>query len=451
MYKGEDEVLRIIAQKKELDFDGLVKASGLNPDSVRRIVESLKGEGFAEVTVSEKASLLPCDEFASIARIGAPEFMVFKKAAEGKTVADLTAEEKSIGLSWARKKGLVSIENGVLKPAKSMQEAESENRKIAGAFESLLKKGMIDDAVLLDELFSRKLVKKETRRGMLIRYSGKPLPESHAAFDISAPCADAPVGQAHVVSIFMDRVRQIMAELGFEEMDGPLIESTFWNFDALFQPQDHPARDLADTFYLEGASPLPGDKALVSRIKAAHKNGWKYAWKESEASRIVLRTHTTALSARYLSLHKDNKPKKFFAVGKVFRNEATDFKHLAEFHQVEGIISWEGATFRDLLGVIREFYGKLGFKKIRFRPSFFPYTEPSLEIEVFFERRAQWLELGGAGIFRPEVSIPLAGVYPILAWGLSLERPLMLLLGLEDIRAFYRNDIDFLKDTRLKI
>jgi phenylalanyl-tRNA synthetase alpha chain len=238
--------------------------------------------------------------------------------------------------------------------------------------------------------------------------------------------------------------------MGFEEMDGSIIESCFWNFDALFQPQDHPARDLADTFYLVGERPLP-DQKLVQRVKKAHENGWKYNWSEKEAKKVVLRTHTTCLSARYLAAIRDKKPRKYFSVGRVFRNEATDYKHLAEFHQVEGIIVWENATFRDLLGVLKEFYKKLGFEKIRFRPSFFPYTEPSLEVEVFFEPRKQWLELGGAGVFRPEVSIPLANVYPVLAWGLSLERPLMLMLGLEDIRTFYRNDLDFLKSARLEL
>jgi phenylalanyl-tRNA synthetase alpha chain len=100
-----------------------------------------------------------------------------------------------------------------------------------------------------------------------------------------------------------------------------------------------------------------------------------------------------------------------------------------------------------LLGVLKEIYKKLGFEKIRFRPSYFPYTEPSLEVEVFYEDKKQWMELGGAGIFRPEVSIPLCGVYPVLAWGLSLERPLMLSLELNDIREFYKNDLEFLKDT----
>ena len=288
---------------------------------------------------------------------------------------------------------------------------------------------------------------------MLIEYTGKalPSPDVSGGFDISVESTDAPLGKNHPITRMSSRIRRIMTEMGFAEMEGSIVESSFWNFDALFQPQDHPARELADTFYLEGEEPLPQDSKLVSRVKAAHEIGWKYSWNPKEATKRVLRTHTTALSARSVAAIKDKQPHKFFAVGKVFRNEATDYKHLAEFYQVEGIIAWDNAKFTDLLGTLKEFYSKLGFEKIRFRPSFFPYTEPSLEIEVFFEPRQQWLELGGAGIFRPEVSIPLAGVYPVLAWGLSLERPLMLSLGLEDIRSFYRNDVDFLKSVRLDV
>ncbi|MEM2948009.1 MAG: hypothetical protein QXG02_00580, partial [Candidatus Anstonellales archaeon] len=140
----------------------------------------------------------------------------------------------------------------------------------------------------------------------------------------------------------------------------------------------------------------------------------------------------------------------FFSIGRVFRNEATDFKHLAEFHQIEGIVVWKKANFRHLLGVLKEFYSRLGFEKIRFRPSYFPYTEPSLEVEVFFEPRNEWMELGGAGIFRPEVCKPLGATWPVLAWGLSLERPLMMMLGLEDIRTFYKNDLRWLDSVSPK-
>jgi phenylalanyl-tRNA synthetase alpha chain len=285
---------------------------------------------------------------------------------------------------------------------------------------------------------------------MVIEYTGKTF-HAEKGFDVNAPAANAPLGKNHPITQMSKKIKSIMSELGFTEMEGDIVESSFWNFDALFQPQDHPARELADTFYLDGTIPLPPDGKLVERVKKAHESGWKYKWDPNEASKAVLRTHTTSLSARHLAALKDKKPKKYFAIGRVFRNEATDYSHLAEFIQVEGIIAWEGAKFTDLLGTLKEFYRKLGFEKIRFRPSYFPYTEPSLEVEVYFEKRGQWLELGGAGIFRPEVSMPLAGVYPVLAWGLSLERPLMLLLDLEDIRTFYRNDLEFLVSSRLEL
>jgi phenylalanyl-tRNA synthetase alpha chain len=450
MYKGEDTVLRILAQRNELSLELLAQESGLNVDSVRRIVESLKGEGYATVDTVESVVITPTEEFKAYAASGTPEARVYKAAAAGRPLSALSQEEKQFGLPWARKKGFVEIDKGALLARKGEDEVSAAERRMADAFAKLQETGSLSDTSMLDELFMRNLVRKKAERRTVVKYTGKPLPEQMPEFDISAPAADAQLGKAHVISAFRDRLSSIMTEMGFEEMDGSIVESTFWNFDALFQPQDHPARDLADTFYLKGESPLPSDKSLVKKVKEAHEKGWKYKWSEAEAKRTVLRTHTTALSARYLSSVKAGKPRKFFAIGRVFRNEATDFKHLAEFHQVEGIIAWDGATFSDLLGVIKEFYRKLGFEKIRFRPSFFPYTEPSLEVEVYYEPRGQWLELGGAGIFRPEVSIPLAGVYPVLAWGLSLERPLMIMLGLDDIRAFYRNDIDFLKRTRLK-
>ena len=451
MYKGEIEVLRLLDRNSEIELNQLAQLGKMNIDSIRRIIQSLEAEGYVLLESKESTLIIPSAEFENYINSGFPESNVYTAAKAGKSIRDLTPEEKSFGLSWAKLKGFVQIENGQLSCSKTKADVNAEVKKLTDSYNLLKSKGTIDDPVLLDELFRRKLVTKSIHKTLMIKYTGKEIPAESAGFDIHALCADAPLGKAHVITKFMQRVRQIMVELGFSEMEGPIIESTFWNFDALFQPQDHPARDLADTFYLEGNTPLPEDTELVKHVSCAHEEGWNYKWSKTESSKTVLRTHTTALSARYLSQNKGKFPKKLFAIGRVFRNEATDFKHLAEFHQVEGIIAWEGANFRDLLGIIKEFYRKLGFDKIRFRPSFFPYTEPSLEIEVYFEPRGEWLELGGAGIFRPEVSIPLAGSYPVLAWGLSLERPLMLLLELEDIRTFYRNDIDFLKRTRLKI
>jgi phenylalanyl-tRNA synthetase alpha chain len=271
-------------------------------------------------------------------------------------------------------------------------------------------------------------------------------------YDVSAPAEVPSPAKRHMISRLRSKISRIFTDMGFDEMQGSEAQSAFWNFDALFQPQDHPARELADTFYLKNGIELPSDSELVARIKKVHEKCWGGAWSGEVAKKGVLRTHTTAVSASYLynECRGSNAPKKYFSVGKVYRNEATDYKHLAEFFQVEGIVVWEGATFRDLLGLLREFYRKLGFDKIRFQPSYFPYTEPSLEISVFFEKKQQWLELGGAGIFRPEVSIPLCDRYPVLAWGLSLERPLMLLNDMDDIRDFYKGNAGWLRKQKVQ-
>ncbi len=449
MYKGEDIVLGYVKQEKKLPLSKLAKMANLPEDSVRRIVESLKSAGYVDTKSSEETRGIPTGEFEGYVSGMFPEISVFRKALTGTSVAGLTQNEKSIGIRWARVKNLVGIEEGKLVPEAEESEVVAEEARLKKAYEQIKSSGKCDDVEKEEELYERKLLERKVVRSVEVSYTGKEFQKTEG-LNVNVPGRDARMGKSHPVTKITRKMKRIMSELGFQEMDGNLVESSFWNFDALFQPQDHPARELADTFYLKKEMPLP-EKALVERVKKAHEEGWKYRWDPKEATRAVLRTHTTALSARYVASIKDKNPKKFFAIGRVFRNEATDYKHLAEFHQVEGIIVWEGAKFTDLLGVLKEFYRKLGFEKIRFRPSFFPYTEPSLEIEVYFEKRKQWLELGGAGVFRPEVSIPLAGVYPVLAWGLSLERPLMLLLELEDIRELYRNDMDFLEKTRLEI
>jgi len=271
-------------------------------------------------------------------------------------------------------------------------------------------------------------------------------------YDLTAPVPKIYPGKRHPLRAMIDRIREIFLEMGFTEATGPYVESAFWNFEALFQPQDHPARELADTFYLKNPAETKIPKEFIGKVKQAHENGggtgstgWEYAWKEETARKAVLRTHTTAVSARWLA--KIKPPAKIFCLGRVFRNETVDYKHLAEFHQVEGIVADENVTFRDLLGYLKEFYHKLGFEKVRFRPAYFPYTEMSVEPEVYFEERKEWIELGGAGIFRPEVTEPFGIKCPVLAWGLGLERPVMLKQELKDIRTFYTNDLGWIRNS----
>lgn len=276
-------------------------------------------------------------------------------------------------------------------------------------------------------------------------------------FDIRAEVAPISPGKRHFENQAIEYIRRIWLELGFEEMQGPIVNTAFWNFDALFTPQDHPARELQDTFYVRGKRGDLPDKSLVRRVSEMHErgggiaDGWGYEWDEEEARKLVPRPHTTVLSARTLaSLKKEDLPKKFFSVGKCFRNEQIDWNHLAEFYQTDGIVVSENVNFRHLLGYLGRFLNKMGHKKIRFRPAYFPYTEPSVEAEVYNEERGVWMELVGAGIFRPEVTVPLLGHdIPVLAWGPGFGRIIMEYYGLADIRDLYRNDIEQLRTMKL--
>ncbi len=283
-------------------------------------------------------------------------------------------------------------------------------------------------------------------------------------YDISVKPPTIYPGKKHFMRQVIDYIRRIWLEMGFKEMKGPILDIAFWVFDALYQPQDHPARDLADTFYAETPShgELPSPE-IVEAVRRTHEDGWTtgstgwgYKWDENEARKCVLRTHTTSLSARTLAKLRDdvkngNIPAKYFSVGRVFRNETLTWKNLAEFYQTDGIVVGN-VNFRHLLGYLKEFYNKLGIRKCRFRPAYFPYTEMSVEIEVFDERKGVWVELGGAGIFRPEVVKPLLGKdIPVLAWGPGLERTVMNRYNIEDIRILYMNDLEILRSARLWI
>lgn len=262
-------------------------------------------------------------------------------------------------------------------------------------------------------------------------------------------------GKRHVLSAYLEKIRRIFLEMGFSEIEGDYVQSAFWNYDALFQPQDHPARDTLDSFYLAKPRtvPLP-DEAIVRRVAEAHETGggtgskgWRYTWERSEAERALLRSHTTAITIRWLSEHPQP-PQKAFIIGRNFRRDAIDWKHLPEFHQIEGVVMEEGANLAGLLGTIEEFYTRLGFTRVKFRPGYFPYTEPSMEPEGQLPD-GRWMELGGSGVFRPEVTQPLGIQAPVLAWGLGLERVIMALEGIPDIRQLYLSDLDWLRDHKI--
>lgn len=276
------------------------------------------------------------------------------------------------------------------------------------------------------------------------------------SYDIQSQVPIINGGKKHFVNEAIEYAKRIWLDLGFKEMSGNIVETGFWNFDSLFTAQDHPAREMQDTFFIKEAEGKLPEKELVSKVKQAHESGidkskgWQYNWEEKEAKKVILRTHTTSISARTLARLKiADLPAKYFIIGKVFRNETLDWKHGFEFYQTEGIVIDENVNLRHLLGYLQEFYKKMGFERIRFVPTFFAFTEPSVEIQVFHEEKKIWLELGGAGIFRPEVVIPLLGKnIPVLAWGQGFDRIITDYYKIQDLREMYSNDLKQLRNMK---
>ncbi len=270
------------------------------------------------------------------------------------------------------------------------------------------------------------------------------------SFDVSLESTTPRTGRSHPMQALIERVRSIFLEMGFSELVDDYVQTAGWNMDALFIPQDHPAREMQDTFYLENPASIDLPKDLTDAWGAIHEHGgdtgsvgWGGAFSEATSKKGLLRTHTTVNTIQYLA-ENPSEPCRVFSVDRVFRKEAIDRTHLPEFHQIEGIIMEEGANLQMLVATLKTFYAKMGYPEVRVRPAYFPYTEPSLEIEVKW--RGKWLELGGAGIFRPEVTEPLGIASPVLAWGMGLERLAMLVLGLDDIRQLYISDLEWLRN-----
>jgi phenylalanyl-tRNA synthetase alpha chain len=278
-----------------------------------------------------------------------------------------------------------------------------------------------------------------------------------APYNVEADAATVTGGRIHPLRETIERVKEVLVGLGFQEMEGPQADAEFWINDCLFMPQDHPARTHWDQFELDvpPAEGLPND--LLERVEDAHRNGtgpdgegYHSPWSEDVARTVNLRGHTTSLSVRYLSGLAEGEispPARFFSVEKAYRNDTIDATHLLEFFQIEGWVMAEDLTVPDLMGTFREFYRHFGITDLEFKPTYNPYTEPSFELFGSHPKTGEIIEIGNSGLFRPEVLDPLSVECDVMAWGLALERLMMLVTGAEDIRDVHGTlvDLDFLR------
>ena len=368
--------------------------------------------------------------------------------------AEKRIENFHIALKWCLEKKLVKVENGKIKLLRYPEKFEEEDYLLKVDRGEKIGK----DALKL--LFQRKLIEKEKKVEKEITFLTPEILKDELwkgarfkPYKVDVVSKKAIPGKIHPYQQIIDEIRETLVNLGFVEEKGPLVELNFWNCDALFMPSDHPARGIHDIFMLK--NPRYGkvlDKKVWKRVELTHLNGWKTGskgwgnWNFNLARTLILRSQNTAISARCLAKIKEvNLPYKVFALGKVFRPDVIDSKHFIEFEQFEGIVVAKKLNLKHILGYLKEITFALGAKKIRFKPSYFPFTEPSIEAHVYIKGLG-WTELVGAGIFRPEVTLPLGIKYPVLAWGGGLGRLAMVRLGINDIRELYSTNLKWLRE-----
>ncbi|MFG1415999.1 MAG: phenylalanine--tRNA ligase subunit alpha [Thermoplasmataceae archaeon] len=483
---GEIKVLAFLKRNQNRTIkESEIKIDGMNTREISSSVSWLEAKGYL-TTIRETSSTWKLGpEGVKYLEEGLPEFRAIKIMIDQGSVSmkDLSAkigqDEMKIALAQLAKFGIRPSSASLAAPANSADIlSKIENRQ---SLLVKLKDGLSDSSAISDfrgrenviqEFKSYDRTVKLTEMGLKLQlenaqedllgevtsemllsrsWQGK----DFRKYDLNAPVEKTYTTYMHPLTSLIQKIRKIFLEMGFTEMPGHYIEYTGWNMDALFIPQDHPAREMQDTFYLKSdAKPEFEHPEILKSVARAHEKGvksyrgWGYKFNMEEAHRLVLRTHTTVSTIR--SLYENPEPPvAVFSVERVFRHESVDWKHLAELHQVEGAVYAKDANLSTLKGLMRHFYHELGFDDLDFIPSYYPYTEPSMDVVATFNGKE--IELGGSGIFRPEVTIPAGLKYPVMAWGLGLERLAMFLYDLKDIRDIYNSDIEWLRHFQAKM
>ncbi len=461
---GDGVTPQIIAETFNLDLSKVLRA-----------IEWLKYKGIIKVEEEEKIKVQLTERGKRYLEIGLPERRIYNVLLEGpKTFTELMKEAKvdkneiSVVIGNWKKIGLIEFREGksyldkklhidwigeellkLLEEPKFTEEIPDKYVQILSTFKD---RGLVETKLVkikriylikdvnVDvegiELLTPEMLKKGTWKGKKFR-----------KFDVLAPVGKIFIGKKHPYKQFVDEVKEKLVGLGFEEMWGPIVESEFYNNDALFMPQDHPARDIHDIFYLKYKN-FKIDNKILNRVKKVHEEKWRYKFDSKKSGTPLLRSQTTAVSVRML-YNNPKIPGKYFTVDRVFRPDVIDWKHLIEFEQLDGIVLGEKITIRHLLGLLKMFAEEImGVKKIRFKAGYFPFTEPSVELFVKYE--GEWMEIGGAGVFRKEVTQPAGIKVPVIAWGLGILRMYLVKNKINDMRKIFSTDLNYLREAYAK-
>ena len=492
---AERKVVRILDNFKS--FDEIMSVTNLKDVEAMRALQWLQNKNVVKIIEDQKEVVLLDENGSKYLKYGLPERR-FLEAVEDQTSiseirkkAGISDEEIAISLGSLKSKSAIEVSKGkellvsitdqgkhLLKHGfpeehflkeKFPRELKSLNDQERFLLESLRKRKRIvrvdlskmisvelteTGRKLLKEKMDDELIEKVTPQ--LIR-AGSLKDKKFRRFDVKINVPSIFAGRKQHYRRFLDEVRQKFVGLGFKEMAGPIVETDFWDMDALFMPQFHAARDIHQAYYVKEPKYGKIDENLVKRVKEAHENGygtgskgWRYEFDAKRTHRNMLRTQGTACSARMLASKELQIPGKYFSIARCFRYDVIDATHLADFYQTEGIVVEEGLNFRYLKGLLKMFAEEFAeTDQIKITPGYFPFTEPSAELHAKHPDLG-WIELGGSGIFRPEMVKPLLGKeVPVLAWGIGIDRIAMFKLGLKDIRQLFSHDLEFLRNAKV--
>jgi len=490
-----NRVLEALNSTKQKSIDTLAEELDLPRAKVELLMYQLHRKDLVDFQLKNILRVVLTAEGTNVLKSGLPENQLLQYLKKRQVNTPLIDIFKELGLSkqavnaaigQLRKERIINIDKGKIQLIKEID-------KVNEHLETCIRSISIDPLNLpidkdIDVLTKRKLIELKERQQTFINLSltglkmrdrvrikefvSKLTPEDIRTgnwrnlelkqYKVTTEAKSIPFGRKHPYLVFLEDVKRILIGLGFSEMRGPLVETEFWNFDALFQAQDHPAREWSDVYTIKDPESknnilygtLPKDKSLVEAVKRVHETGepvnsrgWRYSWDSKKSSQLLLRPQGTSVSAR--TLYNLEIPSKWFSIARCYRPDSVDATHLSEFNQLEGIVCDPSITFRDLLGILKTFAETVaGATEVRFKPDYYPFTSPSVELSAKHPKLG-YIEFGGAGIFRPEVTTPFNISDPVIAWGLGVDRLYMVNRGINDIRELFSQNLEWLRTVPL--
>ena len=492
----ERKVLKVLDSFNS--FHDIVKITGLKDVEVMRALQWLQNKNIIKINEEQKELVSLDENGIKYLKEGLPErrfLEVIEKPSslsELSTKTDLSKEEVTVSLGVLKLKDAITLTKGkeifvsITSHGKNLMAKNfPEENFLRESFPKELSLLNAEEKFILNDLRKRKkIIKVETSKIIstelteigkkllkekieddLIEKLTPPSIKSGAwknkkfrRFDVKINVPSIFAGRKQHYRRFLDEIRQKFIVLGFQEMTGPIVETDFWDMDALFMPQFHAARDIHQGYYIKEpkyAKDLPEN--IVKNVKSAHENGfntgskgWRYDFDVKRTHRHILRTHDTSICARTLASKELKIPGKYFQIVRCFRYDIVDATHLPDFNQVGGFVIEEGINFGHLKSLLRMFAEEFAeTSEIKIVPGYFPFTEPSAELHAKHPEMG-WIELAGSGIFRPELVKPLVGrEVPVIAWGFGLDRLAMFKLGIKDIRQLFSHDLNFLRNAKI--